>query len=133
MADLGLCFVAKGKLVQEALGNAIYILAPPVAPACANPPACKGQLAELTKLVGTRAMLVAHLGKFYSVVKLLRILGETGSVLCSHCWALVNRRDAERRAGLWRNLSDVLGLTDGPFSTVAKDVEDGAGDTGASQ
>ncbi|KAL1938143.1 hypothetical protein VTO73DRAFT_11972 [Trametes versicolor] len=37
MADLGLCFVAKGKLVQEALGNAIYILAPPAAPSCANP------------------------------------------------------------------------------------------------
>lgn len=133
MADLGLCFAAKGKLVQEALGNAMSILAPPCAPNCLNPPACSARLSKLMKRASEMSMIIAQLGPFHSVMRLLWSPGKTDLFLCPRCWALVTQRDTDWRAGLWKNLPGVLGLTSGPREPARKNRGDGEGYGEASQ
>ncbi|KAL1938142.1 hypothetical protein VTO73DRAFT_11971 [Trametes versicolor] len=126
MEDLGLCFAAKSRLTQEALANVIYIFAPPVSPTCTNPTMCGAQLALLTKCAGTIfAEPLALIGPFVSIRKIMWAAAERDPILCRHCWALLNRRDVERRTGLWKQLPNIFGLIDGP----SNEGGDGAGES----
>lgn len=135
MADLGLCFAAKSRLTQEALANAIYIFALPVSPDCTNPSACGVRLAQLTKFAGTMlAEALAFIGPFVSIRKIMWAADDKDPVICSHCWALIERRDAERRTELWKQLPKIFGLTDDTSNTLGGEGGDGADETeGAAQ
>lgn len=122
MADIALCFVAKGQLVQETFDNAIAVFAPPTAE-CAESAKCGKRLAELTQLVSSIASRVANMGPLHSIVEIMWGEGKDRT-LCQHCWTMVNQRDVERRTILWRCLSDVLGLTeDSPYTAEESEEE----------
>ncbi|KAL1938144.1 hypothetical protein VTO73DRAFT_11973 [Trametes versicolor] len=123
MADLGLCFVAKAQLVQEAFENAINVLAPPVSAQCTSPSQCRKRLAHYTKFLAARGTPIAFKGPLYSIVRMLWPPHvKRDQSFCAFCWTMLDERDVNQRRALWKALTDVLGLTDGTSETA--DEED---------
>ncbi len=123
MADLGLCFVAKAQLVQEAFEGALTVLAPPVAERCLAPSQCKKRLAHYTKGIAALSALTARKGPLCSIMKTLWPHGERDNLICSICWTMLNERDVTHRRVLWNALTDVLGLKDGTCEATDEDDE----------
>lgn len=117
--DLGRCFVAKGVLVQDAFENALLVVRPPVSATCTSTSQCRKRLYHLLNVVAETTDVIAKKGPLRSFVKTIWGPKDKDTVLCAHCWAMLNERDLNQRLSLWNNLPMVLDLPDSDLPVTA--------------
>ncbi|EIW56897.1 uncharacterized protein TRAVEDRAFT_49709 [Trametes versicolor FP-101664 SS1] len=105
LADVGLCFAAKGRLIEESVRIALAVFLPTVAKMCASVSECVRGFRKIHVELKDRARYIATADPF---VPYHSMFGE--ELLCKHCRAMVKERDLWERSSTWSRLSEILGI-----------------------
>ena len=104
--DLGRCFDARAKIVQESMKIALLVLAPEASSGCRT----RRTLCEraMSKTLAALHGSVGELGCFnlFAPFEYER-MGLAGAV-CEACFAMVKERDLKQRKALWNSLPSIL-------------------------
>ncbi|KAI0364032.1 hypothetical protein BV20DRAFT_1047355 [Pilatotrama ljubarskyi] len=115
--DIGLCFAARSRLIQEHIQTALHVFAPPVSKQCMDPNRCKSRLNRLLK----------HLSKYADALAYPDPVEITWNVcgpkwdLCEKCFAMVKSRGLEDRKHVWARLPKIFGISDPAAAPGAPD------------
>ncbi|KAI1795362.1 hypothetical protein LXA43DRAFT_992451 [Ganoderma leucocontextum] len=141
LEDIGLCFKAKGKLVEAAVAMCLRICSwKKISPKCTNKPKTLFDLMELGSSRKTRkrldtsgidegdgcrealrnatldlprrvSALCSGRGGPNLLLNFENFYGDVRKQLCKECWAVVQDRDLAERRVTWSRLPELLGIT----------------------
>lgn len=107
--DIGLCFVAKGRLIQESVRIALNVFQSTVAKDCTTVAKCRSGLSKMRTALKDRASELALVDPFEPFHDMFQ-----GIQVCQYCTAMLEERDLRERRAAWARLPEILGI--GPLA-----------------
>lgn len=123
--DIGLCFEAKTRLIQESVRIALRAFWPEQSETCKTGTQCRKDFKALLRKVEGRVGEMAETDPFLSPFTILKADAE--GLLCQACRAMAEDRISEEQRAVWARLPQILGIAkSGPAGEGVDDEAAGA-------
>lgn len=109
LSDVGLCFVAKTRLIHESTRFALAILRPTVASECKTSLECGHGFKRLLGRLEGQIGAVVGTDPFQFMPRFNSNVYQAGD-LCKRCLSMVRERDRLERRAIWDRLPEILGI-----------------------
>lgn len=110
-SDIGLCFVAKTRLIHEAMKIALFVLRPEVSDHCKTAKACRRGFTRLMGRFETRVDTVVGTDPFQVLREFTESVYEKDD-WCEACYQIIHDSTRDSELSVWDRLPEIMGVPD---------------------